>query len=133
MAADPAERARERRLQTLYGMTVADYDALLLFQAGTCAICDKPPGKTRLAVDHDHATRWTRGLLCFVCNNKRVGRERAPEIFERVADYLRNPPAGQVFDVPRVAPVKPRTKKRKAASQKVRPVSRPASKSRKVQ
>jgi hypothetical protein len=117
---DAADRARERRLMTLYGMTVADYDALLAFQDGTCAICDRPPGKTRLAVDHDHATRFTRGLLCYMCNNKRVGRERLPGVFDRIADYLRNPPAGQVFDSPRVAPVRPVKKRKK------RPISRKA-------
>lgn len=121
----PEDRARELRLLRLYGLTIADYDALLLFQGGACAVCDKPPGKTRLAVDHDHATRHTRGLLCYMCNNKRVGRERHPEIFDRLAQYLRTPPASQVFSEPRVAPVKKRKpRKKQAASQKVRPIRR---------
>lgn len=110
--ADRSERARDRRLQNLYGLTTADYDDLLVYQGGSCAICDRPPGKTRLAVDHDHKTRYTRGLLCYQCNNKRVGRERLPEIFDRIAQYLRTPPAGFVFSEPRVAPV-PKPKRRK--------------------
>jgi hypothetical protein len=115
-----ADKARERRLQTLYGMTIDDYDALFAFQGGTCAICDKPPGATRLAVDHDHISRICRGLLCYVCNNKRVGRERFPGVFDRVAAYLRTPPAGEVFASPRVAPIKKRKRR------KVRPIKRSA-------
>lgn len=114
----PADRARERRLLNLYGLTIADYDALLDFQNGTCAICDRPPGKTRLHVDHDHMTRWTRGLLCYQCNNKRVGRERKPELFDRIAAYLRTPPASQVFEEQRVAPAQPPKNRRR----RVRPV-----------
>lgn len=110
---DAAERARERRLLALYGMTVADYEALLSFQGGTCAICDRPPGATRLAVDHDHATGYARGLLCYLCNNKRVGRERSAVLFERIAQYLRTPPAMQVFPEPKVAPPRPKKKRAK--------------------
>jgi hypothetical protein len=44
-------------------------------QDGKCAICGKTHGhvtvngvKTKLAVDHDHATGKIRGLLCSRCN-----------------------------------------------------------------
>ena len=40
-------------LKRSYGMSRADYDALLESQGGVCAICGKPSEKT-LCVDHCH-------------------------------------------------------------------------------
>jgi hypothetical protein len=48
--------------------TEAQYLVLLEQQGGTCAICNQPPGKRRLAWDHDHKTGESRGLLCTKCN-----------------------------------------------------------------
>jgi len=50
-----------------YGITVAEYDALLQKQGGVCAICRKH-SKRRLCVDHCHRTGMVRGLLCVSCN-----------------------------------------------------------------
>jgi hypothetical protein len=56
-------RKRERE----YGITHAEYVAILERQGGVCAIC---AGTTQraLSLDHDHATGQTRGLLCDRCN-----------------------------------------------------------------
>lgn len=56
-----------------YGITVADYEAMLTTQDGRCAICrtDKPTRSDedrRWHVDHCHATGRVRGLLCNSCN-----------------------------------------------------------------
>ncbi len=51
-----------------YGLTPDGYKSLFNAQNGKCWICGKPPGKRRLAVDHDHATGTVRGLLCHNCN-----------------------------------------------------------------
>ena len=52
-----------------YGLKPGEYDARLAAQNGVCAICAKPsPIKYRLAVDHCHATGFTRGILCVRCN-----------------------------------------------------------------
>lgn len=59
---------RERALKAKYGITVADYDAMLAKQNGVCAICKFPPKRRRLAVDHNHKTGKVRGLLCWRCN-----------------------------------------------------------------
>jgi hypothetical protein len=56
-----------RHLKKCYGMSRADYDALLESQGGVCAVCGKPPKKT-LCVDHCHSTGTIRGLLCRKCN-----------------------------------------------------------------
>lgn len=65
------EELRARRqfeyLQRCYGLTRADYEALLAAQGGVCPLCGKRPKKT-LCVDHCHATGTIRGLLCRQCN-----------------------------------------------------------------
>ena len=91
MIYDP-EKARAYRLMREYGLTLAEYDAILRAQGGKCAICRKAPrqGK-RLAVDHNHKTGAIRGLLCYFDNSQRLGRgNEDPEIHGRLADYLRH-------------------------------------------
>ncbi len=64
------ERSREAGLRVRYGLTLADYDALLEAQDGKCP-CGRPPSESAhgvLAVDHDHFTGRVRGLLCSRCN-----------------------------------------------------------------
>ena len=62
-----------------YGISLAEYDALLVVQAGRCAICLEPDSrKKRLDVDHDHATGRIRGLLCTSCNSRLATLEAWP-------------------------------------------------------
>ena len=58
---------RYGKLKRLYGISAAEYDALLAKQGGVCAICRKR-SKERLCVDHCHLTGTIRGLLCHACN-----------------------------------------------------------------
>ena len=58
---------RRGQLKRLYGISPADYDALLAKQDGVCATCGKPSEET-LCVDHCHETGTIRGLLCRKCN-----------------------------------------------------------------
>ena len=66
------KRNRNRRQQiSLYGLTVEQYDAMLMEQNYVCAICNKSEkSSTRgvLFIDHDHKTDKVRGLLCDSCN-----------------------------------------------------------------
>lgn len=63
------KRKRERRLQETYGISVAEYDALLVAQGGVCAICKTVPSTAkRMHVDHCHDTGVVRGILCHYCN-----------------------------------------------------------------
>lgn len=56
-----------------YGMSLEQWDELMLKQGGVCAVCSKEDAcHKRLAVDHDHKTGAIRGLLCGKCN-KAVG------------------------------------------------------------
>lgn len=76
-------------LKSKYGLTVADYEALYDQQQGRCAICRRVP-VGRLHVDHDHATRVVRGLLCRSCNMGLGHFDGAAELL-RAAAYLSAP------------------------------------------
>lgn len=95
--------ARAVRLWKLYGLTEQNYRDLLALQGGACAICRcVPPEGKNLAVDHAHALvprdkkkrtpeamrATVRGLLCWLCNYRRIGRGATPAIMRAAADYL---------------------------------------------
>ncbi len=69
---------RNTRLKRDYGITLAEFDDMLLSQGGTCAICHQPETQvvngilSHLCVDHSHETGHIRGLLCHRCN-KTIG------------------------------------------------------------
>lgn len=70
LAVPKEERLLNSQLRQ-YGIKKAEYDEMLLSQAGVCAICHQPTNHKkhkRLSVDHDHATGKVRGLLCHTCN-----------------------------------------------------------------
>jgi hypothetical protein len=52
---------RKDQLKYYYGMSLADYNALLIRQNGACAIC-KQTFAQNLCVDHSHVTGEVRGL-----------------------------------------------------------------------
>ena len=82
-----AHIARKARYKRKYGITLAQYDAMLEEQANTCAICGEPPFGVRLAVDHSHTTGKVRGLLCSSCNS-RLGVLESEEFTKRARAYL---------------------------------------------
>ena len=64
----PCARAtRAARLDRNYGLSRKEHRRLLDEQNGVCAVC-KLPSRRALCVDHCHATRQVRGLLCDKCN-----------------------------------------------------------------
>lgn len=75
-----------------YGLTPADYDAMLAAQGGCCACCGVKANRNgkRLFVDHDHVTGAVRGILCTNCNrgigalgDNAAGVRRALDYLER--------------------------------------------------
>jgi len=63
---------RSYHLLKAYGVTQEWYDAKLVEQNYTCAICPATHEETRygqLYIDHDHSTGKARGLLCQHCNH----------------------------------------------------------------
>lgn len=78
----------EKRLMRLYGLKEGEYAERLRAQGGVCALCGRKPGRTRLAVDHDHATGAVRGLLHPRCNRALGPLEHSEEVLTRVIAYL---------------------------------------------
>jgi hypothetical protein len=76
-------------LRARYGITIEEYDQLLVLQEGVCAICKKSctSGK-RLAVDHDHESGIVRGLLCRKCNRGIGLFHDSLELLQSAANYL---------------------------------------------
>jgi len=78
-------------LKNRYGITMADYDAMMANAGNACEICKAPVlhiltdgGRTdKACVDHDHATGEVRGILCGSCNKQLT-------FFERYAEQARH-------------------------------------------
>ena len=74
--AERREHYHDLGLKYKFGLTVGEYTRMLERQNGVCAICEQPPGRKRLAVDHDRKCcpdvrscgKCIRGLLCDRCN-----------------------------------------------------------------
>lgn len=60
------EKITDQTRKYLYGCTKEQYNELLMWQDGKCAICRS---KMTLSIDHDHKTGKIRGLLCRNCNS----------------------------------------------------------------
>lgn len=100
--------ARDKYLKTNYGITEEEYKRLADLYNGGCWICRKQPkpGKN-LACDHDHkiekelksVRRSLRGLLCFVCNRRLIGRRRREHayLYANAAEYLESDAAQAIL------------------------------------
>jgi hypothetical protein len=74
-----------------YGVTLADYDAMLAAQGGKCAVCLTTPDTQRYGVfhvDHCHTSGAVRGLLCRGCNNVLGVVNDDPAALARAIAYL---------------------------------------------
>lgn len=84
--------ARRVSLRRRYGITEAQYDALLESQGGGCAICGSPVANKaghQLYVDHNHQTNRVRGILCQQCNSVLAYARESVQNLLRAAAYLR--------------------------------------------
>jgi hypothetical protein len=91
-----------------YGLSAGEWLDILELQGGVCPICRKvpqPPKKHperggRFCIDHAHVPRWkhlppekrklfVRGLLCWFCNDRFVGRSITIQKSENVTAYLK--------------------------------------------
>jgi hypothetical protein len=90
-------RATQVHLKHRFGMSLADYDALLALQGGVCAICKKK-SKRRLVVDHCHLLNVVRGLLCHKCNLGLGMFDDDPERLRAAAAYLERSRRGPTPD-----------------------------------
>lgn len=84
-------------LKLQYGITIEQYEEMLIKQRGVCEICGLPERKNHsvykvpmdLAVDHDHTTGKVRALLCSDCNMLLGRVESRPELMSKVILYAR--------------------------------------------
>ncbi len=82
-------RARVSHLKTKYGLTLEEYDSMVIAQEGRCAICNKEePNGRNLHVDHNHKTGRIRKLLCKRCNAALGLVDESPQILSAMKDYL---------------------------------------------
>ncbi len=85
---------RREQLKSRYGITLEQYDAMLVRQNYVCAICKQP--ETRkfkdqlcpLSVDHNHVTGKVRALLCNHCNHLLGDAMSDKEILLQAVLYL---------------------------------------------
>jgi hypothetical protein len=78
---------RAGHLRRKFGLTQADYEAMLAAQGGVCAICLDPPSDGE-SLHVDHLGDSVRGILCVRCNNALGQLREDVEIAERAVDYL---------------------------------------------
>ena len=77
-----------------YGISMEEFDGLLEFQGGGCAICSKPIEKLRrrMNIDHDHKNGKVRGILCSGCNTGLGHLGDNVEGLKKALYYLENTP-----------------------------------------
>ncbi len=82
-----------------YGLSMAEWEAMVKACKGICAICDRHPPSHRFVIDHDHVVGWAkmppglrklyvRGLLCSWCNFRMIPRTATPAKLRAAARYL---------------------------------------------
>ena len=84
-------RKRQQRDNTLrreFGITIDQYEAMLVEQNNVCAICGGVDKSKSLAVDHDHKTGKVRSLLCGRCNPAVGFLLDNPEYARKVLAYI---------------------------------------------
>lgn len=80
------------RLKRQYGITLEDYNDLLVVQNYKCAICPKSHSESLhgLHIDHCHKTKKVRGLLCMQCNTVLGKVNDNIKILENAITYLKS-------------------------------------------
>jgi len=84
------EYATRWRVTGRYRWTVEAFEAQFAVQDGRCVICQKSFDSTKKEphIDHDHATKSIRGLLCNTCNLGLGHFKDDPHLLRRAAEYL---------------------------------------------
>jgi hypothetical protein len=125
LAASRARDSHADKLKQTYGLSTADYNAMLRQQNGACAICRQKSAE-RLCVDHCHKTRRVRGLLCRKCNTGLGCYGDDPERIAAAIAYLqaRGGNAGRAKD--QAAPAKTPAIPRRSPAQGALTSPRPA-------
>lgn len=86
------DRIKKRKLNTSakrkFGINADQYEAMLMEQNKTCAICKNQEEGRALAIDHCHTTNEVRGLLCSNCNTALGKFKDSVELLKNAIEYL---------------------------------------------
>jgi hypothetical protein len=77
-----------QRRQKLYGLSNEAVQAMIAEQKDACGICGDPISLAKCHVDHCHATKKVRGILCGRCNQALGLFRDNPETIRRAALYV---------------------------------------------
>lgn len=100
-----AEHSRKAQAVARYGITLADYYALLHSQGSSCAICrvdDETYGT--LFIDHEHSSGRVRGLLCGHCNFGLGHFRDSVDLLTAATSYIERADTAALADVPSTEP-----------------------------
>jgi hypothetical protein len=95
----PEPRVPTKNTLKKYGITEEEWRAILDRQGGGCGVCNTVPESGTLHIEHEHVRGWkkmppedrkrfVRGLCCFTCNTRWVGRGATPQKLRAAASYL---------------------------------------------
>lgn len=87
------EDKKSQRLKYRFGLTMEEYENMLLSQNNKCYLCDKDfKGKgayQNANIDHDHKTGKIRKLLCARCNQALGLLDEDENLLKKMVVYLR--------------------------------------------
>jgi hypothetical protein len=103
MKLSSSERAKDKRLQTIYNTTLEKQNAQRDEQKNACAICRRSFAQFTAFQDHDHKCcprrlknfcgKCNRGLICYLCNKYAVGlvewMRKMDISFDKVIEYIK--------------------------------------------
>lgn len=79
---------RKHNLKSKYGLSLDQFDEMVIRQNHKCAICGSILKEKKRCVDHDHKTGKIRGILCAKCNLSLGFIENKTEFVKKAGDYL---------------------------------------------
>lgn len=81
---------KNRAFKYKYGITIDEYEKLLLKQNNECAICFRQFNeRIRPDVDHHHGSKKVRGILCHTCNLALGYLKEDEDIIWNILEYLK--------------------------------------------
>lgn len=90
------KKARAKHLQQTFGLTVEQYNNMVIHQGNLCAICNQPEivlsrgVLKKLSIDHCHITGKVRQLLCLRCNSGLGFFKDSEDILDKAIQYLKS-------------------------------------------
>ena len=83
------ERSARKQLKQRYGITLEQKQGLFESQGSKCGACGSTePGPKPWAFDHDHKTKFFRGVLCYSCNISLGFLKDSSARCQQLIDYL---------------------------------------------